>query len=83
VRVFERATSSDLKHLAWVLVILWGFIGVLAVLTRGYFEHDTIGVAVGLAVFVTVVFALIVGANLLVVALFGLGAWLRRCRVRS
>jgi hypothetical protein len=73
-----RATVQDLKQLAWALAILWGLIGVLAVLTRHYFERDTIVVALGLAAFVTVVFGLIVGANLLVVALFGLAARVRR-----
>lgn len=73
-----RATVQDLKQLAWVLAILWGLIAILAVLTRDYFERDTIVVALGLAAFVTVVFGLIVGANLLVVAVLGLAVRLRR-----
>lgn len=74
----RKATVQDLKQLAWVVAILWGLVGILGILTRDYFERDTLVVALGLAAFVTVVFGLIVGASLLVAAIAGLGARVRR-----
>jgi hypothetical protein len=81
------ATWADLKQLAWAIALLWGLIAVLAVLTRSYFGPAVIPVAIGLAGFVAVAFALITAGSLLVsvaadVARRTRARWARRHHLR-